>query len=174
MIRLESSKLEETIRGVHLDLVPQKREHAKEMFALLADSEIHEYTGGYAPASFAEFEARFSRLESRISPDGKERWLNWVVVNRDDYLTGYVQATVRDDKAILAWVTGTGWQRRGYGGEAARLAINWLKDSGCLKFEANISPENYKSRKLARSLGFVESGETQENEDVWILEIKET
>ena len=44
---------------------------------------------------------RFTKLETRLSADGQEQWLNWVICLASEELIGYVQATVRADGGVL-------------------------------------------------------------------------
>ncbi len=79
-----------------LALEPQTATHAAEMFEVLGDPALCEYENE-PPASLAWLRARYERLESRHSPDGREEWLNWVVRLPGSGLGGYVQATVGED-----------------------------------------------------------------------------
>ena len=67
-----------TIRAGALVLEPQMAAHAAEMFELLADTAIYEFENA-PPESLAWLQRRFARLETRVSPDGQQQWLNWVV-----------------------------------------------------------------------------------------------
>src|SRR5438105_11650934 len=73
-------------------LEPQLPIHAEQMFEVLSDPAIYEYENE-PPASVDWLRARFARLESRQSPDGCEKWLNWVIRLPSSELAGYVQAT---------------------------------------------------------------------------------
>lgn len=168
MLNLSSEKLEEIIDGPTLALIPQKREHSREMYEILEDEGLYDFTGGYRAKSLAEYEERFLKLESRRSPDKKYYWLNWVV-KAGDRLIGYVQATVGDGTAEVAWVIGILEQNRKYGRTAVILMIDWLKSVGCIEFRANIHRDNMKSRKLAEAVGFTRTDNQIDNEDVWIL-----
>jgi hypothetical protein len=55
-----------------LTLEPQTAAHAEEMFRVLSDPAIYEYEND-PPASLEWLRARFERLESRRSPDGREQ-----------------------------------------------------------------------------------------------------
>ena len=95
-----------TIEAGALTLVPQTREHAEEMFAVLGDPAIYTYENA-PPPSVEWLRARFEKLESRQSADGAEQWLNWVIRLAGNGLIGYVQATVRrDGSAAIAYEIG--------------------------------------------------------------------
>src|SRR4030081_2543719 len=67
-----------TVETGGLTLEPQTAAHAQEMFAVLSDPAIYEYENEPAP-SLEWLRARFTELESRLSPNGQEQWLNWVI-----------------------------------------------------------------------------------------------
>ena len=108
-----------------------------------------------------------------MSPDGSERWLNWIVVDViSDQPAGYLQATVRrdddHDQAELAWVIGTRWQGRGFATEAARAAADWLEQQGITILIAHIRPGHRPSERVAESLGLQPSSVVQDGEIRWI------
>ncbi len=70
-------------------ILPQRAEHADEMFTLLQDPALYEHEGE-PPASLEWLRERFARLESGHSADGSEQWLNWVAQLSSGELIGYV------------------------------------------------------------------------------------
>lgn len=83
----------ELLTGPSLDLEPLTVEHADEMHALLDDPTLHTFTGGQ-PADVHELRARYARQVLGRSPDGSQRWLNWIVRHRGTgRAVGTVQAT---------------------------------------------------------------------------------
>jgi len=118
-----------------LTLEPQTVAHAEEMFAVLNDPAIYEYENA-PPQSLAWLRDRFSKLESRRSPDGKEQWLNWVIRLPTSELIGYVQATVRrDGSAAIAYVLSSAYWGRSLAYQAVQAMISELV-------------EHYKVRRL--------------------------
>src|SRR3569832_2455 len=93
-----------TARGVTLE--QQMASQAEAMFDVLSDPAFYEYEN-VPPTSAEALRARFTRRESRVSPDGSQQWLNWVVRLRTGELAGYVQATVHaNGRAAVANVLG--------------------------------------------------------------------
>jgi GNAT acetyltransferase-like protein len=91
-------------------LEPQAVGHADEMAPVLDDPQLHVFTGG-VPLTPDQLRDRYRRLELGHSPDGSQRWLNWIVRLRDDrQAIGAMQATVTADEdrviARLAWTIG--------------------------------------------------------------------
>ena len=86
-----------------LTLEPQIASHAAELYTVLSEPALYRYIDRKAPASEAALAERLARLESRISPKGSAHWLNWVARDPGG-VVGYVQATVADHNAEIAYV----------------------------------------------------------------------
>lgn len=142
--------------GEGVTLEPQVAAHAAELYPLLSDPELYVYVDDKGPASEAALRERFARLETRLSGDGTEQWLNWVVRNAEGVAVGYVQASVYPDQsAEIAYVLGRSFWRRGYGRAACEAMIAELVTSyGVERFTATLDPANAASLGLLRSLGF--------------------
>jgi len=160
------------ISTARLELIPLRREHAENLFSVLSDATLYEYTGGVPPASVAELRDRYARLEARHSPDGAELWLNWLLREvATGTSVGWFQATVTPRYADLAWVVGASWQRRGYATEAVRALIAWLRRVGAKVFRAKIHPLHAASQRVAVNVGLLRTTETIDGEDVWVYRI---
>ena len=146
-----------------LDLEPLRVDHAEEMTAVLGDPALYVFTGG-EPPSTAELRRRYALQVAGRSPDGEERWLNWIVRRRaQGDAIGYVQATVRGGAADVAWVIGVPWQGRGYAAEAAMAIVAWLGGP----VTAHIHPDHKGSASVARRLGLEPTDEIEDGEVVW-------
>jgi RimJ/RimL family protein N-acetyltransferase len=162
-----SRRDEPVLQGDLVALVPLHSGDARELALLLCDERLHEFTGG-APPTPTELKERFGLWELRCSPDGSERWLNWAVRLREsDVAVGTVQATIREDEAVVAWVIGIAWQGRGYAKDAARALVRWLSESECVRVSARINPEHAASAAVARAVGRDRTNEVVDGEAVW-------
>ena len=155
------------LSGEGLVLEPQIEAHAGELYAVLDDPELYVFTDDKGPARKDALAARLAKLESRRSPDGTERWLNWVVRTDEGAMVGYVQATVRaGNVAEIAYVLGRTYWRRGYATAACRMLLAELRDTYRVeRAVATLDPQNSASLALLRKLGFrplSESFETHE------------
>jgi RimJ/RimL family protein N-acetyltransferase len=151
MFDLTPEDVEQTIL---LDLLPIKREHAPEMFALLGDASLYEFTNDSPPHDIAALASRYEQWERRTSPDGSELWLNWLLKLRENgKLIGHVQASMAVPRASIAWVVGAQWQRQGYATEAATAMLAWLSQLGVHDIRASIHPSNIPSVRVAEHLG---------------------
>lgn len=151
----DSKRIMNTIRTGMLVLEPQTAEHAAEVFPVLSDPAIYEFENS-PPESEAWLERRFTQLESRVSPDGKEQWLNWVIRLPSGLLAGYVQATITSGgTAHIAYELGSKYWRQGIGSTAVRAMLKEITANyGVHAFAATLKTANYRSHALLRSLGF--------------------
>lgn len=138
-----------------LILEPQMATHAAEMFAVLSDPAIYEFENE-PPSSVDALRARFTRLESRQSPDGREQWLNWVIRVPASGLIGYVQTTVREGgHAAIAYELSSAHWSRGFASEAVLAMIGELVGRHEVRtLSAVLKRDNFRSMKLLQRLGF--------------------
>lgn len=138
-----------------LTLEPQLASHAEAMFVVLSDPAIYEYENA-PPPSLEWLLARFIRLETRVSNDGSEQWLNWVIRLPDGELIGYVQATVHaNGSAGIGYELASAWWGRGFASIAVRTMIDELAAHyGVRQLNAIAVGRNHRSRRLLERLGF--------------------
>jgi RimJ/RimL family protein N-acetyltransferase len=148
-------------------LEPQIAAHAAEMFTVLSDPAIYEFENA-PPESLAWLTERFAKLESRVSPDGAEQWLNWVIRLPSGALAGYVQATIaRDGTAHIAYELASKFWRQGIGSAAVSGMLKELAAShGVCTCVATLKERNYRSFAMLQSLGFERSGSNNSGEVV--------
>jgi RimJ/RimL family protein N-acetyltransferase len=149
------------LTGACITLEPQIAAHAAELYAVIRDPALYRYIDRKEPANEAVLAERLARLESRMSPDGSEHWLNWVVRDASGALVGYVQATVTPDAAAeIAYVLGRPYWRRGYAFAACSAMIAELAEGyEVTRITATLDPENAASRALLEKLGLRQIGE---------------
>jgi ribosomal-protein-alanine N-acetyltransferase len=110
---------------------------------------------GEPPSSLEALAVRYRRLESRRSPDGAERWLNWAVVAGREPI-GFVQATVSGRAADVAYVIGRRYQGSGSGTRAVREMLVVLAEQHCVsEAHATVDARNEPSLRLLATIGFV-------------------
>jgi ribosomal-protein-alanine N-acetyltransferase len=149
----------DAVVALGLTLDPQRAEHAAEMFAVLGDPAIYEHENE-PPPSLEWLRARFARLESGRSTDGREQWLNWVIRVPEGGLIGYVQATVREDRrATIAYVLSSRHWGRGMARRAVEAMMAELTQRhGVRGFDAVLKQGNERSMRLLERLGFSLAG----------------
>jgi len=138
-----------------LTLEPQTAAHAEEMFAVLSDPAIYEYENE-PPPSLEWLRARFTKLESGRSANGREQWLNWVVRLPTSELIGYVQATVHpNDRAAIAYELSSAYWGRGLARQAVQAMISELVQRYQVRsLTAVFKRNNLRSMRLLERLGF--------------------
>ena len=138
-----------------LTLEPQTAAHAEEMFAVLSDPAIYEHENA-PPPSLEWLRARFARLESRLSANGREQWLNWVIRLPSSELIGYVQATVdAGGRAAIAYELSSAYWGRGLAGLAVQAMLAELVQHYQVRnFAAVFKRGNLRSMRLLERLGF--------------------
>ncbi len=137
---------------------------------VLDDSLLHTFVGG-EPADLAQLRARYTRQVVGRSPDGSQRWLNWLVRGEDAEALGAVQATVSEEEddliAEVAWVIGKAHQGHGYAREAAGVLVTWLRQAGVQTLIAHVHPEHEASMAVARAVGLVPTETVLDGEVRW-------
>ena len=138
-----------------LTLEPQTAAHAEEMFAVLSDPAIYEHENE-PPPSVEWLRARFAQLESRLSANSQEQWLNWVIRLPTSELIGYVQATVdANGRAAIAYELSSAYWGRGLAREAVRAMISELVQHYQVRnLTAVFKRNNLRSMRLLERLGF--------------------
>ena len=130
--------------------------HADEMYPVLVDETMYAHVPEKPPSSVAALRTRYEFLRAGRSPDGGERWLNWVLRLREtSELIGFYQATVRPSTCSIGFVLNPTYWGRGYATEAGLAILTRLFESlGVATVTAEIDPRNSASIRLVRRLGF--------------------
>lgn len=157
--------------SARLDLEPLRVDHAEEMAPLLNDRELHTFIGG-EPLTLHQLRERFRHQVTGRSPDGRQRWLNWIVRRRaDGSAVGTVQATVDEDEngltAEVAWVVARPYQGHGYAREAAQCMVRWLRERGMVVARAYVHPDHAASQSVAGAVGLRPTDTVVEGEVRW-------
>jgi [ribosomal protein S5]-alanine N-acetyltransferase len=146
----------QTLTTPQLTLEPQIAAHADAMFEVLSDPAIYPHLDDSPPVSVDRLRERYARLEARMSPDGSQRWLNWVIRPHGQSPVGFVQATIAPPgTASIAYVLSSVHWGRGYASIATRAMIEHLATAyGVHHFTATVEAENQRSIRLLEHLDF--------------------
>ena len=158
------------LRSHRLLLSPMVRNDACDLFQLVREPALYRFTGSVPPSSVDALRHKIRFREGRRSPEGDELWLNWTLRLRSSgQVIGYVQASVGEGWADLAWVIGTPFQNRGYATEASRRVAEWLREHlKVSELRAAIHPEHTASCRVAAHIGLQPSGQlSDEGEQLW-------
>ncbi|MBK7742188.1 MAG: GNAT family N-acetyltransferase [Betaproteobacteria bacterium] len=139
-----------------LALEPLTVAHADEMFPVLAEPRLYEFLGYGPPPSAAHLRHVYAQLERRVSPDGAEGWLNWVVRLPAGTPIGFVQATlVEPATAWVAFVFASRQWGKGLARAATAAMIAHLEAAyGCRTFLAIVEQANARSIAMLTALSF--------------------
>ena len=156
-----------SIETDRIALRPLRVSDAEEMVPVLADASLYEFTGGEPPA----LDALGDRYRRQTAGSGKpeEVWCNWIIRTKiDGRAVGFIQATVAERSADVAWVVGVSDQGRGLASEAAAAACEWLANNDVCRIEAHIHQNHVASQTVAARIGLVQTGEFDgEGEEIW-------
>ena len=132
------------------------------MFRVLSDPAIYQFENE-PPPSEEWLTRRYARLENRVSAEGTQIWLNWVVRLPCGELAGYVQATVfMSGAALVAYELASRHWRRGIGRSGLSAVIDELNENyATALFAAVLKSTNFRSEGLLVSLGFEPASEEQ-------------
>jgi ribosomal-protein-alanine N-acetyltransferase len=149
-----------TLAAEGLTLEPQTAAHAAEMFEVLSDPAIYTYENA-PPRSLEWLRARFEKLETRQSADGREQWLNWVIRLPSSALIGYVQATVRGEgSAGIAYELHSAYWGKDLARRAVLAMMRELADQYPVAFYTAVAKrDNFRSIRLLERLGFTPGSE---------------
>jgi len=146
------------IKTSRLELEPVTAAHGPKMFAGLQDERGYLYFDENPPETLEKLTTRYQKLQTGLSPDGQENWLNWMLrVTETDAYIGYVQATITPAKAlmVIAYHIFPAFWGQGFGKEAVRGMIDHCTTNFALtEIQAYTDTRNIASQKLLESLGF--------------------
>jgi len=148
-------------------LEPLVAGHAEAMYEALREPELYKYLDHGPPPSVEHLRGVYAQLESRVSPDGSQLWLNWVVRVRGGEPAGFVQATVAGADAWVAYVLARKHWGLGFATEAMQAMIGYLRSAcGVTRFLATTEALNEWSIRLLLRLSFraATEAEIQEHE----------
>jgi len=137
-------------------LEPLTVAHAEPLVEPLQHPELYRFIPT-SPLPLEQLRKRYAFLQGGRSPDGKEKWLNWVLFQRSDGAPiGTFEATVRENgEADVAYAIFPPHWRQGFAREAGAAVIEHLRsEHGVRSFGADIDTRNVASIALVESLGF--------------------
>jgi [ribosomal protein S5]-alanine N-acetyltransferase len=143
-----------------LRLEPQVEAHTDALMQALESPRTHEFVPSDPPTDREKIADRMKKLESRISPDGLQHWLNWTVFSGFEVI-GTVQADATDSSssASIAYMFHPNSWGKGFAFEATTAMLKHLKSQGITSFKAWTDTRNLASHKLLERLGFSETEE---------------
>jgi RimJ/RimL family protein N-acetyltransferase len=143
------------IETARLSLEPVVEAHAREVWELFADQELHRFVP-FQPGTLEETAARCARWATRFSPKRDALHLNWLARERATGRgVGHFQAGVEEPgRAVVGYLVLRARQGRGYATEGMGAVLGWLHGKlGVRVAEASCDTRNSASIRLALRLG---------------------
>lgn len=145
----------QAIETSRLLLEPLEVHHAERMYLVLSEPSLYSFLDSQPSSSAEELRERYAKREARVSPDGSQVWLNWIVLLPAYGPIGFVQATVVGSTAWIAYLVARPHWSRGYAAEATRAMLDHLASTHKVSlFRATAEAANVRSTGLLRTLGF--------------------
>ena len=152
-----SQRLRQTLHSERLLIAPVCGAFTERSFALYEDPSLYEWISLNRPYSIESLRADWQRMETPLSPDGKEAWLCWQLqCKASGHVIGMVDANVN----IAGVATNLGYYiftphwRKGYALEACSRVMEHLVDHGAHTVFATVTVGNVASKNLLLKLGF--------------------
>ena len=129
-----------------------------------------------------------SLADAYVAITSDEAWAYPFAIYDDDTLVGFLMlgynetalegpdapASLRNNYSLWRLMIDKRYQKQGFGREAVRLALEFVRTWPCGKAEACVTsynPENEVAKKLYASFGFVENGEMDDDEIIAVLKL---
>jgi ribosomal-protein-alanine N-acetyltransferase len=141
---------------VRFTLEERRVAQAAELFEVLRDPRLYEFLDETPPASVQALAEKLARSEHRLSPDGKQHWLNWIIRTESGAIAGCIQATVEESRETnVAYVLSPQFQGQGI----ATAAVRQMLEIAVNQYQATTlfivaEAANSASLRLAERLGF--------------------
>ncbi len=157
MFKMVQLAIEVILETERLVIEPISPVHAEDVYKVSKDERIYSFIPQDPPLSVEVLIAQYTTWSARLSPDGTEAWLNWVMYLRGSRICiGTLQATVREDKTgLIAYTLFPDHWKKGYASEGCRAMLNHLlSEYHVSKIYAEVDTRNLASIQLLETLGF--------------------
>ncbi|MES2641921.1 MAG: GNAT family N-acetyltransferase [Myxococcota bacterium] len=155
-----SSGLNAALHTPRLVLEPLLGSHAAALFPILWDPGTQRWIAEPRATSVADLTARWTRNETRTSPDGATAWLGWAVRRVEDGVyIGKIDAEVDAQLAPhlapnVGYVFSPAYWGRGYATEAVSATVAHLITHGVTELHATVTVGNDASCRVLERCGF--------------------
>lgn len=161
------SALNAPLATQRLRLEPLTAAHADAMFVPLQDDAIYRWISAPVSSSVQALRERWARNESRVSPDGREAWLNWAVQRvSDGVYVGKIDVSI--DEASTATNVGyiffPAFWGQGLATEAVVAVVDHLIGVGVTRLVATVTAGNAASARVLTKAGFAFTRVIPEND----------
>ena len=152
-----------------LTIEPLTRKHAGLLFPLMQDQRIYEWISSLPPKDLNKLSKVWADRESRVSPDGQEAWLNWVVSRSSDgACVGKLDVSVNAEFVA----TNVGYfffpehWGQGYATESVSALTKHLASHGVKKMIATVTKGNAASNRVLEKSGYKQTRIIADNDEI--------
>lgn len=152
-----------------LVLEPITGAHAEALFSSMQAAAIYEWIGALPPADVEALRQRWTRVETRLSPDGQMASLGWAARLRSDGVyVGKLDAEVDDDHIAVnvGYLFFPPFWGQGYATEALSAIVDSLERQGVIELRATVTRGNEASERVLVKAGFVRTRVIPENDEI--------
>jgi ribosomal-protein-alanine N-acetyltransferase len=131
--------------------------HADILFDPLCDERIYRWIESGGPKDLSELRSKWQRNEARLSPDGKEAWLNWAIrLAKEGSYIGKLDAELDSPINVtnVGFVLFPKYWGYDYATEALMGAKTVLAAHGITRMRATVSTPNIASVRVLEKAGF--------------------
>jgi RimJ/RimL family protein N-acetyltransferase len=149
--------LNASIATPRLHLSPLTAAHAAAMFIPLQDDAIYRWISATPPSSLEALRERWTRNESRVSPDGTEAWLAWAVQRTSDGVhIGKLDVCLDATSTVtnLGYILFPAFWGQGLATEAVVAVVEHLIGLGVTRLVATVTVGNEASARVLTRAGF--------------------
>jgi len=153
----EKNDLNARLTTARLVLEPLAAHHADALFNLLQPESIYLWISASRPADLDRLRAQWKQKESRLSPTGKEAWLNWAVRRIDDgKYVGKCDAEIdcTNEATNVGYLFFPEFWGLGYATESVIALAEHFERSGVTKQRATVTNGNLASSRVLEKAGF--------------------
>lgn len=166
---LFAQQLNSGLETNRLVIEPQVSTHADYLFERMQSPAIYNWISAVPPESLEWLKARWKALESRLDPEEKEAWLNWVVRRKSDHVyVGRLDAAVNaeHDATNVGYVFFPEFWGNGYASEAVLGLTTHFASCGIKKMVATVTEGNGASYRVLENAGFLRSRIIPDNDTI--------
>jgi ribosomal-protein-alanine N-acetyltransferase len=152
-----------------LCLEPISGQHAEFLFPLMQNVEIYKWISSLPPKSIEHLQTWWQARESRLSPDGKEAWLNWAVKRKiDGAYVGILDAEINRESIAsnIGYIFFPEYWGHGLATEAVTTVVQHFSENNILKIFATVTAGNKASCRVLEKSEFVRTRVIPDNDTI--------
>lgn len=152
-----------------LTLEPISGKHAVHFFPLMQNMAIYKWISFLPPKSIDQLQAWWQQRESRLSPDGKEAWLNWAVKRKSDgAYVGKLDAEINREfiASNIGYIFFPEYWGNGFASEAVTSVVQHFSENNIIKIFATVTAGNNASCRVLEKSGFFQTRVIPDNDTI--------